>query len=448
MHKLSSMSLIALILILTEVSLAICKIPDDLEKPINPTQRMECLKNSYFLQPEQSNVDLGLAVRGPELKGELTFDYQEQVYCRYFYRYQNGSSNKFRCYRTNEKNQLMNDKGEVVSQAVSVGTFNSDQEDVLFDAQGKAILTTKGKQMKADVLKVRFQDGSKRHRENYSSTVASRIAWIMGFPTENYYSVKNVYCFGCEKNPWNNGLKPQLIYNPQVANNFLYASIERKHEAKRVIKAYVPQNKKFETAPWKWEEYMQYWAQLTYEQKIGIQVLGIFANFLQTVENRGSQHVLLCEKEYYNKESNTCVKTLAGTHDIGSAFGNRDIKWLDQQTKNHPRADFDSYNDVKIFKPGTCDLVSVPGGPKGRLTTISEEARIEFVRRSNVLNYSMIKEILRSAYFQYADLIKREQIRQKEKIIDEQSLNERMLDLWTTAIQAKLDVIRNARCSQ
>jgi len=437
-----------LTLCFSEVSLAICKIPDDLEKPINSSQRLECLKNSHFLQSEQSNISLESAIQGPDLKDETTFDYREQVYCRYFYRYQNGSSNKFRCYRTNEKNQLMNEKGDVVSQAVSVGVFGTDQEDLLLDSQGKAILTAKGKAMKADVLKVRFQDGSKRHRENYASTVASRIAWIMGFPAENYYSVKNVHCFGCEKNPWNEGLKPQLNNNPKVENDFAYSAIERKNEAKRVIKAFVPQNKKFETAPWKWEEYMQYWTNLSSEQKLGIQVLGLFANFLQTVENRGSQHVLLCEKEYYNKENKTCEKTLAGTHDLGSAFGNRDMKWLDQQTKNHPRADFDSYNDVKIFKSGTCDLVSVPGGPNGKLTKVNEEARLEFVRRANLLNHSMIKEILRSAYFQYADLIKREQIKKKEKINDDQVLNERMLDLWTTAIESKLDAIRKAQCPQ
>ena len=441
-------SSLTLVLCFSEVSLAICKIPDDLEKPINPAQRLECLKNSYFLQPEQSNISLELAQQGPDLKDETKFDYREQVYCRYFYRYQNGSSNKFRCYRTNDKNQLMNEKGDVVSQAVSVGAFGTDQEDVLLDSQGKAILTAKGKQMKADALKVRFQDGSKRHRENYASTVASRIAWIMGFPAENYYSVRNVHCFGCEKNPWNEGLKPQLNYNPKVENDFPYAAIERKNEAKRVIKAFVPQNRKFETAPWKWEEYMQYWTNLSSEQKLGIQVLGLFANFLQTVENRGSQHVLLCEKEYYNKDNKTCEKTMAGTHDLGSAFGNRDMKWLDQQTKNHPRADFDSYNDVKIFKPGTCDLVSVPGGPNGKLTKVNEEARLEFVRRSNLLNHSMIKEILRSAYFQYADLIKREQIKKKEKINDDQVLNERMLDLWTGVIESKLDMIRNTHCSQ
>jgi len=418
---------------------AICIIPQDLEQPISDKSRFECLKNAYFLQEPKRNVSLNDVVFGPQLEDDVVFKPDEQVYCRYFYRYQNGSSNKFRCYRTNEKNILMNDKGEIVFQAQSVGAYNTEQEDYLLDQNGQIIYSHKNKPMKADVLKVRFQDGSKRHRENYASTVASRISWILGFPMEHYYSVKNVHCFGCEKNPWNEGLKPQLQYNPKVENSFPFASIERKNEAKRVIKAFVPQSKKYVITPWNWNEFVKYSHQLNAKQNLEFQVLALYANLMQTVENRGSQHVVLCEKKYYNKENKTCEQTLAGTHDMGAAFGNRAL--VDKETKNHPRADYKAYQATVMLKPNTCELGTVPGG----LIKVSEDARREFVNRLEILNPSMIKEILRSAYFQYADLGFYNEIKKNEKL-QEPALSERVLHLWSELIYSKMQVFKNTKC--
>lgn len=416
-----------------------CIVPTDLEKPVSDQFRLACLKNSYFLQEPRFNVSVAQALQGPELD-EVTFNSQETVHCRYFYRYQNGASNKFRCYRTNNLNQLMNDKGEVVPEAVSVGQHNTELEDILLSATGQVILSAKGKPLKADVLKVRFQDGSKRHRENFASAASTRISWILGIPTEHYYSVAQVKCFGCEKNPWNEGKNPQKEYKPNMVNSFFYASIERKNEAKRVIKAYVDPQNKFTITPWKWSEFVDNFKILSEPQKLELQVLALYAQFFQVVENRGSQHVLLCEKQYYNKETRECVKSMPAIHDIGAAFGNRDTQWVDKETKNHPRADFKAYQAAVMLKP-SCELPSVPGG----LTRVNEAARLEFVKRLSLLNYDVVKAILENSYFQYADLIFYKEVSQKTGLSGE-ALNQKVLDLWTQVIMKKVADFSRMTC--
>lgn len=414
-----------------------CKVPTDLDAPKDETNRKNCLALAHFALKQPPLINASQAAEGPKLD-EVTFRSDETVYCRYFYRYQNGASNKFRCYRTNEKNQLLNVKGEVITKAVRVGDFESEDEADLFDAENQPILDAKGKPEQADILKVRFQDGSARHRENYASTVASRFAWIMGFPMENYYSVKAITCFGCQENPWQEGITPQLAPLPNIKNSFLYPSIERKFNAKRVYKPYAPKDKQNKSIAWSWSDFSPGVATMPQDRRVEFESLILFANLFQVVEHQGLQHVLLCEKEFYKKQERTCGTTLAAIHDMGAAFGNRVMR-LPELDNNHPRADFNGYAAVNLFNENSKCEIGYNPAKFGAFLPASFE---DFKARLSLLQPDIVESVLRSAHFQYADLPFRKRVEQELRAskpkFTVQDLDDLIIKKWKDLILLKM----------
>lgn len=449
----------------TEVSLAACEFFPDLEKPIsnNDPNRINCLKEARFLLPKPTKKTTEEIKAGVKTK-EAEINPGSAVYCRYFYRYQNGSSNKFRCIRTDDNNVIVSEKGLAVPEAAKI-----DANDVMLRTDGSPIMyvNKKGesKPMKADVLKVRFKvsiEGMKnqtqlnewRHREAYTSSVATRLAWIMGFPSENYYPVNKVVCFGCDVDPWRDGLEPQLV-PVNKTNIFPGASIERKFEGERIIKAYTSNpkaGKVFANTPWRWDEYITNIKKLTAQQQHEIQVLALFINLVHTVEERGSQHVLLCQDDDVIKDKltkkETCRAPIAGTHDLGSAFGNRDPKFV--KNKNHPRGDYAAYKALNMFLDNNCTLAAQPGkGPNKNLPglkTVTEAARREFVERLDLVSRQDLLTILQISNFQDVDQPFKRQV-EKQSGLKGDDLNYKVNELWADLIYSKMDQFRNAQCS-
>jgi hypothetical protein len=428
--------------LMTVAGAEVCRIPDNLERPLDEANRALCRQNTTFLLPLRQSISPEEAALGPKLK-EQTFRSEDVVYCRYFYRYQNGSSNKFRCYRTNEAQQFLNKEGEVVEGAKSVSASADDEDGVLHDGDGRPLKDASGKDQRPDILKVRFQDGSARHRENYSSAAASRFSWILGIPNEHTFSVAKVVCFGCEKNPWNEGKNPQREFRPNMKHEFLYASIERKFPAKRVFKAFVAEDKSFTNIPWQWQEYSTELAGRPKSHRVEFETLALFSNLFQVMEHRGSQHVMLCESKYYNKIEKSCSQTLAAIHDMGGAFGNR--VEIDPTIQNHPRADYEAYKRVKIFTGATsCQL----GYNKPGLKPFLPESYKEFNRRLSLLTPEIIASVLRSAHFAYADLRFREVVRSSlsQSSPTFERLNEEIIQRWTALISEKISIQLNQPC--
>lgn len=456
---------------LAQASFATCEIFADLEKPISDkdSNRIACLREAHFLMPVPAKKTQEEIIRGAE-SDEAAIDPQGRTYCRYFYRYQNGSSNKFRCARTNESNVLVSEKGVPVPEAVAVKDAmyaGKLEEDVLVRADGSVITQTnkKGevKPVSADVLKVRFKvslEGMKsqtelnewRHREAYTSTVATRLAWMMGFPSENYYPAKEVVCFGCDTDPWKNGLEPQLV--PVAKTNvFPGAAIERKFEGKRIMKAFTSNpklGKQFVNTAWRWDEYISNFSKLTAQQQHEIQVLALFINLVHTVEERGSQHVMLCENQNVIKtgEKKVCTAPIAGTHDLGSAFGNRDLKFV--KNKNHPRGDYAAYRALNMFLDNKCTLATQPGkGPKKDLpglTTVTEKARRDFVARLDLVTRQDLMTILTVANFQDVDMPFKNSVA-KQTGLKGDALNMKVNELWADLIYSKMDQFRKMQCN-
>lgn len=470
--KVSYLLIFILMTAFAQLSFATCEIFADLEKPIshNDPNRISCLREARFLLPVPLKKTTEEIISGVKTE-EPQIPANSQIFCRYFYRYQNGASNKFRCVRTNENNVMMSEKGQLVPDAVAIQDLMVSgklEEDVMVRADGSMITYTskKGevKPMIADVLKVRFKaslEGLKsqtasnewRHREAYTSSVATRLAWMMGFPSENYYPVNEVVCFGCDTDPWQNGISPQLVPIAHT-NVFPQASIERKFEGKRIMKAFTSNpklGKTFINTPWRWDEYITNFKKLTDLQQHEIQVLALFINLVHTVEERGSQHVLVCEDENVIKSADglnkLCRSPIAGIHDLGSAFGNRDPKFV--KNKNHPRGDYQAYKNLNMFLDNNCTLSSQPGkGPKKDLPglqTVSEQARRDFVARLDLVSRQDLLLLLQISNFHDVDLPFKRLV-EKQTGLKGDTLNSKVNELWVDLIFSKMDQFRQMQC--
>jgi hypothetical protein len=438
-----------LMMALSANAIATCHIPDDLEKPLDKANKQACLAEADFLLPKP-NISSTEIIAGPNLKTP-SFNYQQTIFCRYFYRFQNGSSNKFRCYRTDENNHLMSSKGQVIANAKNVIISNDDEDGVLADENGKVILSAEGKKIKPDILKVRFQDSNpvsaRRNREGFASTVATRMAWSMGIPSEISYPTKAVVCFGCQADPWKKGQAQQQPANE--TNTFAYAAIERKFDGKRVMKSYDSPDKKVQNTPWKWTDFVANWGRLSSTQKMDYQVLALFANFLQIVEERGSQHMMVCEKENVTDDK-VCLKPVAAIHDMGAAFGNRDRSLIDPETKNHPRGDLTTYKLVHVFNDSSCTL----NLPAGGLKSISEAARQEFVVRAKSLTRQTVQSLVTISWMNKMDQPLRAKLNKRSGFLgfgkkkSESQIDDLLINEWTNSIMEKLEQIRSAHCPQ
>ena len=472
-QKINQLLAIVLMTAFAPSAFAACEIYADLEKPISDkdANRIACLREAKFLLPAPAKKSPEEIIAGPK-SSETQIAAGSRVFCRYFYRYQNGSSNKFRCVRTNDQNVMMSEKGDLYPDAVAIKDVMVSgklEEDVLVRKDGTVLTyTTKKGEVKpaiGDVLKVRFkvsQEGLKnqtelnewRHREAYTSSVATRLAWMMGIPSENYYPVNDVVCYGCDTDPWKNGLEPQLV-PVNKTNVFPGASIERKFEGKRIMKAFTSNpklGKQFVNTPWRWDEYITNFKKLTALQQHEVQVLALFVGLVHTVEERGSQHVLLCEDDNVVKSADglkkICKAPIAGTHDLGSAFGNRDLKFV--KNKNHPRGDYQAYKALNMFSDNNCTLTAQPGkGPKkdlAGLRTVTESARRDFVSRLDLISRQDLTTILQISNFQDVDMPFKAQVA-KQTGLKGDALNAKTVELWADLIYSKMNQFRQMQCS-
>lgn len=456
-------------ILFAQTGFAACNLYPDLEKKISNSDpnRLACLDAAHFLLPRPEPKTEEQLIAGP-ISDEPLIKTNETVYCRYVYKYQNGSSNKFRCYHTDSKNVLINEKGQLVPEAASVADMQVGtklEEDVMIDHDGKPITVTakdgSQKLVRADVLKVRYKYSIAdqktqspamewRHREAFTSTVASRLAWVMGLPSEYYYPTKEVVCLGCDKDPWKNSVNPQ----PEPVNEtniFPFASIERKFDGKRIIKAFTSDpklGKTFTNVPWTWYEYLLNFKNLTPEQQHELQVVVLFINLMHTFEERGGQHVLLCEKAYLSEDKKSCSQPLAGTHDLGSAFGNRASSFA--KNGDHPRGDYEAYKVLNMFRDNQCTLGAQPGRPAdikgdGILKKVSDAALKDFLSRMELVSKKDLMTILKIANFQDVDLPFKASVGKKTGLKDSE-LDEKTLELWADLIYSKMEQYKNVQC--
>ncbi|HEX4925823.1 MAG TPA: hypothetical protein VFV50_17145 [Bdellovibrionales bacterium] len=408
---------------------AVCTIPENDDLGVDEATRRACLSiGSFAAEPPQlSPADI---VQGPP--GKNDFNSRAHVHCRFFAREQGGSSAKFRCYRTNENNVLFNNDGELRPEAARVGVHGAADEDWLYDARGNLLKNSKGKPEKADVLKVRYSDGTERNRENFTTAAAGRIMWALGFPSERFYPVAKVTCFGCGSHPFRDGQTGPLNGR---SSDFEFATIEKKYQGPRIMK------ERGNTKAWKWSEATALVPARGRDIQTEYEELVLLANLFHIVEERGSQHVLVCDPGAVDKGTRECKKPYLMIHDVGAAFGARIPRRMSGAAKpNNPRGDYAAYKQVTVLSKN-CELTLKAGG----LAHVSEAAREAFVRRLDRLTPQLLRSALEASNFSHVDKPFRARIAKSEKLSGA-ALDQHVLELWQKLIEEKFDQVRSARC--
>ena len=396
-------------LLLTSAASAACHFPDaSLGSNDDKQNKQSCLAESSFVvtPPDAAQVNILELLQSPKASG-LKIANDSVVYCRFHPQKQNGASSKFRCVRTNEKNQLYNSKGEIVESAVS---FKEDQDDLLLiDAAGQII-----PDQKAEVMKVRYFGGDKRNVENYSSTAASRILWLLGVPAHTNIMTEKVVCTGCGKDPFR-----QKSVTKEVTE-FKDASIEVKFKAKRI---YAPTE-----SPWGWSDVNALsWAP---EKQVEIDVMALANHFLGYTSDDRFQNAIVCGERDEN-DPKICLKPITMTHDIGGAFGDRTKSGLFGGTR--PRGDLAAYEKSRIFDNGTCNFKY--RSESGTLPkNISRAGRQAFLERAALLTDENLRALFKASHI--ANLTARNA-----------SEVDQITARWARAIANKLAEIKNAPCN-
>lgn len=369
--------------------------------------------------------------KGPSAK--VTFSEKDVVHCRYYFKEQGGGSTKFRCYRTDAENRLLNKEGKVVAGAVSVGAPATVNDEKLLNSAGRVIRDAAGKDEEADEMKVRYSDGGERNRENHTSVAAGRILWALGIATERSYSTRQVVCFGCEKDPFSQRV-PAVDGSGKLAQNtFPFASVERKFDGEKIGEA---------SQSWNWDELASLYPTLTETRRLEFEALLLASNLVHVVGYSGEQHSLRCGEKA--EKGKPCVLPIAVVHDVGAAFGNRDLS-----LGVAPRGDFAAWDNVKIFSDAQTCRLTLEAGPAWN--KISEKGRLAFLERLKNLPKENVRAVFEAAHFHAVDSKLRDSARsvlvssgQSSPTPDD--ISRQAITMWTDEFMSKVAEIQNARC--
>ncbi len=375
-----------------------------------------CILQSNFLLNEPTlNLNTKNEILEPTLN-QQTIKNNDVVYCRFHFQKQNGNSAKFRCLQTNSKNEFIDSKGNIATNAVS--TLTEGDEIYLIDSNGNKLTDAKGKFRKAKKLKVRYSDGKKRNRENFTSSAASRLLQAMGIPTHTNIMTEKVLCFGCEKSPFPKQIQATTKSSFSI---FPFASIEEKFEAERL---YEPEEK-----PWSWIELSKLKAQMTSQQLHEIEVLLLANHFLGYTSDGSGQNAIVCN-EFNTQTPSRCDVITSMVHDIGASFGIR----YGASIVDRPRGDIKAYEKSLIFEPGTCTFKYSSKDGKSLPKSVSRQAQLDFLNRAKYMDEQFLVEVFRSSNMGYLETD------------GTQSEVEKRIQRWAKAVRSKLTEIEAAPC--
>ncbi|MEQ1877396.1 MAG: hypothetical protein ABL958_12190 [Bdellovibrionia bacterium] len=216
-----------------------------------------------------------------------------------------------------------------------------------------------------------------------------------------------------------------------------FATIEKKYQGTRLFKEEGRQR------AWTWKEAAATLVPTDEKRRIEFEELILLSNFFHLVDERGSQHVLVCDPNGVAPATGRCQKSYLMIHDLGAAFGDRSLKAVSgAATKNHPRGDYNAYRKTRIFsKQASCE----PSLKAGGYGEISEAARRSFTDRLRFLTPELLSAAISASHFEFVDLGLRASVSAAERVQGE-DLDERVRRLWFEALNEKLNEIKSARC--
>lgn len=194
--------------------------------------------------------------------------------------------------------------------------------------------------------KVRYGRSSEQDVKPYSTIIATRIAWALGFFADIETPVQEVICNGCTQDPFHQKA-------PAAGKSFTFttASIEQHLDITGIIgidgkgKDLPYRHAKGPEAAWYWTEGQDNITDPA--RRAQFEALELLAAFLKDGDTKAVQNRLGCLPGGFDEETGICNAPVMMVHDFGNTLGSDGLSV-------HP-LNFDAWSKAKIWDdPKTC----------------------------------------------------------------------------------------------
>ena len=425
----------------------VCVVPidaSDRRVEVTEESRRACVAMADVIEPRLPDLSLDALRKGPP--SARPFGSDEDVYCRLAPRPEGqGGSPKFRCMRTDSRNRLLDEDGELIRAAV---TFDGD--DVLLDASGQPLQKENGKALKGDELRVKFFLGPEpepRFREMFTETVVSHLFWALGIPADRVYMPASVRCFGCGPNPFGQ-LKPDSARAPRV---FRFASVERRYVGKQINverrRGWMGLGGGYGHG-FAFGELEGLRASGTRQRKSEIEVLVTALNVVAYNSPSSYQNELVCRSGKWDKKTGVCTESVAYVQDVGGTLGGEKARSLPgvplSEMKNHPRGDWPTFSQERVFRDAArCRLSYDIAG----VEQLSEAGRKAVDRRiSGRIGMEELLVIFQKANIHRMDARVTAFAMEQSRLPKGPELDKHVQRMWAEVVYARIREVLDARC--
>jgi len=419
-----------------------CEVPKGMTKD----QKLPCIRTSSILLDQPTLTPEQLA-NGPEFDpanpeksrfGYFTGNDTISCYFRPHYAFVAvpGDSMKFQCWHMTSDGAFYSKKGEPIrvdDVKVVVEKDKSGERSASLYARNddKNEHEIKADRFKIKYLKPPYPDHNPRFNEVFTTEAASRIMWVLGFPTDHVYPAAAVSCIGCGDDPFGNKLTDNKASLKDAPTVFKIVSAERELPWDEIN----PEDDE----TWSWTDAAKVYSdgEWSHQQKVEFDAYRLALGLIHYHNALPQQNRLDCAEWAQSEEGKpkVCSKPVIYVHDLGSTFGKKRSGF--DLFGTNPRGSYDAWKPQTVFvNPGNCELRATLLGDK----QVLKEAQDLMVQRVGRLDRETVKSIFRVARF---NLMDQKQVR-RLRASGTQNVDEAALDEWTDVFLKRVEEIRTA----
>jgi hypothetical protein len=419
-----------------------CEVPKGMTKD----QKLPCIRTASILldqptlTPEQLANGPDFDSANPEKSRFGYFTGNDTISCYFRPHYAfvavPGDSMKFQCWHMTSDGAFYSKKGESIrvdDVKVVIEKDKSGERSASLYARNddKNEHEIKADRFKIKYLKPPYPDHNPRFNEVFTSEAASRIMWVLGFPSDHVYPAAAVSCIGCGDDPFGNKLADNKASLKDAPTVFKIVSAERELPWDEIN----PEDDE----TWSWTNAAKFYSdgEWNHQQKVEFDAYRLALGLIHYHNALPQQNRLDCAEWGQSEEGKpkVCSKPVIYVHDLGSTFGKKRSGF--ELFGTNPRGSFDAWKPQTVFEnPGNCELRATLLGDK----QVLKEAQDLMVQRVGRLDRGTVKSIFRVARF---NLMDQKQVR-RLRASGAQNVDEAALDEWTDVFLKRVEEIRTA----
>jgi hypothetical protein len=422
---------------------AVCEVSDQMTRE----QKLPCVRAAKIMLEQRSLSPAQLA-NGPDFDAAdpaksrfAYFTEADNIFCyfrpHYAFMAIKGDSLKFQCWHMTSDGAFFNTHGEPVRfdsvKVVIDKKKGGEQSASLFASNDDS----NEHEIKADHFKVKylkppFPNHNIRFNEVFTEVAASRIMWVLGFPSDHVYPVGSASCIGCGPDPFTNDFADNKASLKDAPAVFKVVSAEREAPWDAI--------KPGGDETWSWTDAARFYSDgsWTHQQKVEYDAYRLALGLLHYHNAIAQQNRVVCAEwgPKVSGQPRICKQSMLFVQDLGSTFG-KAKGFLDIFGTN-PRGSFSAWEPQTVFtNPQSCELRATLEGDK----QVLKEAQDLMIQRLSRLDAATIKTIFRTARFQLMDQNQLRKLREKGSANPEEGA----LDQWTNTFLKRIEEIRSAQ---